>query len=90
MTRLTSRPGYIFLVTVLVIGAIASATATSLLLLGWAAEQNGLLLMQSAQAYEHANTCAERALRELRRDLAYTGNVTHTFEYGSCEIRVIG
>lgn len=90
MIRLKSRDGYIFLVTVLVIGVIASATAASLMLLGWAAEQNGLLLVQSTQAYEYAQTCAERTLRELRSDLGYAGNVTVTFERGSCQIHSIG
>lgn len=90
MIRIRSRPGYIFLITVLVIGVIATATASSLLLLGWAAEQNGLLVQQSAQAYEFAQTCAERGLREMRRDLNYAGNTTFSFERGSCTIGRIG
>jgi hypothetical protein len=85
-----ARPGYIFLLTVLVVGVIATATATSLLLLGWAAEQNGLLLMETAQAYEHANTCAERALRELRINSSYAGSQTFALPRGSCEIRAVG
>lgn len=85
-----SRPGYIFLITILVIGVIATATASSLLLLGWAAEQNGYLMQQSAQAFENAQTCAERALRELRRDLNYSGNRTFTLTRGTCQISRIG
>lgn len=89
MIRTRVRNGYIFLVTVLVIGVVASATAASLALLGWAAEQNGLLLQQSNQAYEYAQTCAERALRSLRSDFAYYGDVTIPFTYGSCVIHPI-
>ena len=85
-----SRPGYIFLVTVLVIGVIATATASSLLLLGWAAEQNGLLMQQTNQAFEYAQTCAERAMRSLRSDLGYVGETTYAFSLGSCEIKTIG
>lgn len=90
MMQMKLRDGYIFLVTVLVIGVIASATAASLMLLGWAAEQNGLLLVQSTQAYEYAQTCVERTLRELRSDLGYSGNITITFDRGSCVINTIG
>lgn len=90
MTMIHARPGYVFLVSVLVIGVIATATATSLMLLAWAAEQNGFLVMRSAQAYEYANICAERGLKELRRDLNFGGSVTYTFDQGSCAINSIG
>jgi hypothetical protein len=90
MTHTSSQPGYIFLVSVLVIGVIASVTAASLLLLGWAAEQNGLLIMQSARAFEYANTCAERVIHQLRIDHSYGGNVSQVFDYGSCDIEPVG
>lgn len=86
----SSRPGYIFLITILVIGSIATATATSLLLLGWAAEQNGLLVAQSTQAYEYAQACVERGLRELRSDLSYAGSESFTFTRGTCALMGIG
>lgn len=84
MKILRLRDGYIFLVSILVIGAVASATAISLLLLGWASEQNGYLVTQSSQAYEYAHTCAERALRSLRADLGYAGSGRVLFSNGSC------
>lgn len=86
----SSRDGYIFLVSVLVIGVIASATATSLLLLGWAAEQNGFTVVQSGRAFEYAQTCAERALRSLKKDPGYGGEQTVSFEWGECEVMVVG
>lgn len=85
-----ARSGYIFLITILVVGVIASATATSLLLLGWAAEQNGQLMMQSAQSYEYAQTCVERALREVRADNEYGGGETIVFDLGECDILPLG
>jgi len=85
----SQHPGYIFLISVLVIGVIAAATSTSLLLLGWAAEQNGLLLVQSARSYEYAQTCIERSLRALRADVSYSGNETIAFTFGSCQINAI-
>lgn len=78
--------GYVFLVSVLVISVIAAATAASMMLLGWAAEQNGYLLVQSAQAYEYAQACTERALLSLSADMGYTGNEVVTFPKGSCTI----
>jgi hypothetical protein len=84
-----THSGYVFLVTVLVIGVIASATAASLALLGWAAEQNGYMLQQSNQASEYAQICAERTLRELRNDLNYAGEVTYEFDHGHCEVNRI-
>jgi len=87
MIRASSQhPGYVFLITVLVTGMIASTSALSLLLLAWAAEQNGYLFWESAQAFEYAQTCAERSLLTLRSDLSYAGKETFTYEQGTCEI----
>ncbi len=90
MTLVHHHPGYMFLISILVIGTIAAATALSLMLLGWAAEQNGLVLSRSSQAYEYAQTCAERALAALREDSQYTGNSTITLDNGTCTIFSIG
>lgn len=89
MTLLRSRGGYAFLVTVLVIGVMATATATSLMLLGWAAEQNGFLIERSAQAEEYAKSCIERTFRRLRLDPSYAGGETMTFAKGSCVVRPV-
>jgi len=86
-----SHNGYVFLVTVLVVGVIATVTATSLMLLGWAAEQNGQLVAQSTQAFEYAQACVERTLRDLRYDPAYAGSGTINFTYGTCSVsRIAG
>lgn len=84
-----SHPGYAFLVTVLVVGIIATATSTSLMLLGWAAEQNGLLVEQSGQAEEYARTCVERTFRMLRSEPSYAGGETVTFPKGTCVIHPV-
>jgi hypothetical protein len=89
ITRFAHK-GYVFLVTVLMVGAIASATLLSLLLLGWAAMQNGALSMYSQQALEYANTCAERSLRSLRLDPTYNGEKRFWFGPDSCYTRLIG
>ena len=90
MMRFRSHSGYAFLVSVLVMGAVASTVALSQLLLGWAAQQNGFFLVQSYQAVEHARTCAESALLSLRQDPTYGGEQTFTLYQGSCTIRYVG
>ncbi len=89
MMRTRSHSGYVFLVTVLMIGAIASTTLLSLLLLGWAAEQNGVLVERSMRSFEQVQVCAERTLRSLRLDPTYAGDETFKLDYGNCTIRKI-
>lgn len=90
MKHAHSRPGYIFLITVLMIGAIASATLLSLLLLGWAAEQNGYLNQLSQQGMEYMQICTERSLRSLRLDPTYAGDERFVFGANSCYVHKIG
>ena len=84
------RPGFTFLIAALIIGVIVSGMTISLILLGLGAQQSGLTILQSAQAYENAQTCAERALRSLRRDLSYDGGETFTLTNGTCSIAHTG
>ncbi len=90
MMRLPVRGGYVFLLSVLIIGAIAASMMITLSLLGLTAEQNGFSYLQSMQAEEYARSCAERAFRSLRADLTYDGGETFTYTRGSCTIRRTG
>lgn len=85
-----SRPGFVFLLGILVIGIIVTEMAMSLILLGIAAEQSGQTIAQSAQSLAYAHACAERALLNLRQDLSYDGGETATFGHGTCVIRHTG
>ncbi len=82
------QEGYILVITVLFIGAILVATTTSLLLLGWAAEQNGVVYNQTNQALEAARGCTDIAIQELRKDHLYGGAETYALpaSLGACEI----
>ncbi len=81
------RPGYIFLISVLFIGSISVATVASLLLLGWAAEQNGKTFAESTQALEMAKSCLELGVQNLREDLNYAGDETITFsQFNNCTL----
>ncbi len=90
MRQFSSRPGYIFLLSVLSIGAIASATTISMILLGLAAQQNGATVVETTQAWEYAQSCVERSLHSLRQDPSYIGEQTITFARGTCQIYSIG
>ena len=83
------RPGYIFLLSVLVIGAIAIGTSASLVLLGISAEQSGLAVQSAAQAWNNGQTCVEKALLSLRGDSGYAGDESFTLTNGSCALQGI-
>ena len=78
----SNRNGFVMLLTVLVVGTMASAAAISILLLGIGIERNAFSIQQSTQAYYNAWTCAENAISALRKDLSYTGNHERSFVYG--------
>lgn len=87
--KFETRPGYVFLLSVLFIGAIAMTAAAVLVILGIAASKSGLSFTQSAQALQNAETCVERALRSLRLDSSYAGDETMTLTQGSCTLLTI-
>jgi len=86
MTPKLTRGGYVFLVSAIVIGSIAVVSTVSLLILGWAAEQNGQTHVKTNQALELANTCLDRAIVTLRENPAYRGGNEYSFPYGTCKI----
>lgn len=91
MIRYASHAGYAFLITVLVLGAVAASAVVTLLLLGTSVLRNTLSLESASRAQAGAQSCAEHVLRSLRSDLSYPGDETITFEDGSeCDVRVIG
>lgn len=84
------RGGYAFLMGVLTIGAVATATAVSLMVLAWAALQNSEVARQSRQSQFNADSCIEYALLELRKDSAYIGDEDIELQDGECTIYPIG
>ncbi|OGJ62600.1 hypothetical protein A3A67_02550 [Candidatus Peribacteria bacterium RIFCSPLOWO2_01_FULL_51_18] len=84
-----SSPGYILLISIVVIGAIASAVLSTLLLLGISANQVSLSVQQSKQAMAEAQACTEYALLRLRESPNYPGNVTLDSPKGRCGILLI-
>lgn len=82
--------GYIFLLSVLFVGAIAATAAATIVLLGIGAGKSGDALSKSEQALQNAQTCVERALLSLRSDANYAGNETLTITRGTCTLMSIG
>lgn len=68
-----NRGGYITLISVLVIGAVGIAIATSLILLGISFSRTSFAVEQSSQARALSNACAEEALQQIKDSPSYTG-----------------
>ena len=81
-----NRSGYIFLLSVLFVSAIALSVLGSYMLLSITAVQNGITFQESSQTLEYANTCAERGLMNLLLDSNYVGSENFTFDNGGCAI----
>jgi len=81
----TNSGGFIALITVLIIFAIALLIGLSVSLLSISEAQMGLKKFQSSQASYLANLCAEEALMKLKENINYSGNESIEIE-GGCQI----
>lgn len=90
MINNSSQSGYILLISILVIGAIASAILSSLLLLGISANQVSFSVQQASQSLANAQACAEYGLMKLRQTPSYAGNEFVTIGTNQCEILPVG
>lgn len=86
----TTRNGYILLITILVIGAVASAILSSLMLLGISANHVSFSVLQASQSLANAQACAEYGLMKLRESPSYAGNEFLTVGADQCEILTVG
>lgn len=82
------RRGFITLMSVLVVGAIAVAMTASLLLLGVGNSRTSFAVEQSNQAKALANACAEEALEQIRSSVSFTGSGNLSFGQGTCTYTV--
>ena len=76
--------GYILLISVLILGAIGIAVASSLLLLGLGSSRSSFAFEQSNQAKLLANACAEEGLQQIRNVTSFTGVGNFSLGQGSC------
>jgi hypothetical protein len=85
--EIKNNQGYIALISVLIISAIAVAITISLIFLGLGASRSSLAIQQSAQAKVMANACVNQALLEIaENDFIGTDNLIST--QGSCSYLV--
>lgn len=76
--------GYVLLISVLILGAVGVAIASSLLLLGLGSSRSSFAFEQSNQAKSLANACAEEGLQQIRNVTSYTGIGGLTLGQGVC------
>ena len=88
MQHLSSRSGFLTLISLLIVGAIGVVTAVTLLVLGLSSAQTSLVVEQSAQARRIVNTCAERALLNIKQSNQFQGGEIFVIDSGSCEYQV--
>lgn len=80
--------GYVLLAAMLVIGAVGTTIATSLVLMGVSSLQSGGAIADSVEAKALANACAERALQEIWLSASFAGTATLPLGNGSCTYTV--
>ena len=84
-----NRSGYIVLMAIIVIGAVAFVSSLLILTISAESSQNSAIIQQSNQAKALANACAEYALDALHQNSAYSGNETLTLGVGNCVLAPI-
>lgn len=80
------KNGYILLSSVLVLSAVFMLLALGVSRGSLYTSEGVLLIRYGAAAQHAAKACAEYALMELTRDLAYSGNETRMVGESDCEI----
>jgi four helix bundle protein len=80
--------GFILLLSVLIVGAVALGIALSAVLLSTDSHRTSLAILQSNQARSLADACAEQALEAIRVDDGFTGTGNLTLGQGSCSYTV--
>lgn len=83
------KHGFVTLTSVLILGVVALAVTTTILTVSTDLIINSETIVQSDQSKALADTCAELALNELKKDTGYTGNQTLNLGEGSCEILTV-
>ena len=83
------KKGYVALMTVIILGVVATLVATSLVLLGLGHTRSSLSESQSAGSKAAADACIDDALRQIRLSSSYTGNGNLSLTGATCTYTVI-
>lgn len=88
MSRFQDQSGYVALLSVLILGAVAASIGIALLVSGIDSQRSGLVGQQSKQARALATACAQEALQTIHDTTSYTGTSNLTLGQGSCTYTV--
>lgn len=92
MAKVNSRglknSGYVALLTVIIMGAVVTVVATSLVLLGLGHSRSSLSESQAASAKSAADACAESALVQIRLSSSFTGSGNLVLAGSTCTYTV--
>ncbi len=86
--EITKMKGYVALISVLIVSAIAVVAVTGVILLGLSWSRTSFTTQQSFQAKALADACVEEALQQVKDSIPFAGNGTLTFGQGSCAYTV--
>lgn len=84
MINIRQKNGYVILLTVLMVGAVAVTAASALLLLAVDSSKNSALSVDSRVARLLADACAEEALEIVRESSVSSGYGSLSLGEGSC------
>lgn len=82
------KNGYIGLLSILFVAAIATVAATTVIVLGIASSRSSFALVQGNQAKALANVCVEEALQVIRDFLPFSGSGNLSLDSGTCSYTV--
>jgi hypothetical protein len=86
-----NKDGYIALISVLLIGAVATSIAVSLLVWSIIATKTAQTSSYGTLSYSYAEGCVEDALRNINQNVAFTTvSGAITYANGSCSYSVSG
>jgi hypothetical protein len=83
-----NKGGYMTLLSVLIVGAIAVAVTVSIIFSGLSAGRDGFAYQQMQQAKAFASACAEESLNQIRSAISFVGSGTLNFDLGTCSYTV--
>lgn len=85
-----NEPGFIALIAVLILSAVALVLGTGLSLRTVGEANVQTYAEYASRAEQAANYCAERALDSLKADLSYAGNQMLSLNGDDCRILAVG
>lgn len=79
-----TQSGYVTLMSVIVLGAIAVSIVVMVLTIGTDMLRGSKIYQDSSQSHALASSCAERALGVIRDSTSFTGTGSISYSAGSC------